>query len=367
VIPALEILDWSGFLARPQLPSPGPEILEQFRDLPILITGAGGSIGTALAIRLAAVTSRLVLLESSESHLFALQRHFTESQSASSPVFVLGSVSDCGLLDEILSLHVPQLIFHAAAFKHVPLMEEQPLAAIDNNIFATKSLVAAASTHGAKIVLLSTDKAVAPASVMGATKRVAEQVVLAAGGKVIRLGNVLASRDSVAEIFARQISAGGPLIVTDLEAQRYFLTLTEAVDLLIAAAAEPQPATLLVPDMHAPHFIADLARFMASSLAPGRKIQIEFASLRPGDKQSEQLWSQVESARPTNFKGLLSIDSPQPINSDLRPNMAKLRSAVDARDSSAALTTLCKLVPDYTPSHAVLSIRNRLALQVPRG
>jgi FlaA1/EpsC-like NDP-sugar epimerase len=366
VIPTPGTLDWSGFLARPQLPSPGEEILEQFRDLPILITGAGGSIGTALALRLAPFTSQLVLLESSESHLFALRREFAESQPASSATFVLGSVSESGLLDEIFSLHLPRLVFHAAAFKHVPLLEEHPVAAIDNNIFATKSLAAIASAHGARIILVSTDKAVAPASVMGATKRVAEEVVLAAGGKALRLGNVLASRDSVAELFARQIATGGPLIVTDPRAQRFFLTLSEAIGLLLACAAESQTAALFVPDLSAPHFIADLARFMARSFAPRRKIQIEFASLRPGDKRSEQLWSEVENVKPTSFNGLLSVDSPRHSDSDLRTKLTKLRYAVDARDSSAAIALLCELVPDYTPSQTVLSIRSAVALQAPR-
>ena len=238
VIPSLEALDWHEFLARPPLPSPTNEVLNAIEGQPILITGAGGSIGSALAMRLAEFATSLILLEASETHLFALQNQFAESAAAAAPVTVLGSIDDSSLLDEIFFVHAPRLLFHAAAFKHVPLMEEQPLAAIANNIFGTATLCEAASRHNARIVLLSTDKAVEPASVMGATKRVAERIVLAAGGTVLRLGNVLASRDSVAESFARQIAAGGPLAVTDPAARRYFLTLEEAVSLLIFASAE---------------------------------------------------------------------------------------------------------------------------------
>jgi FlaA1/EpsC-like NDP-sugar epimerase len=244
-------------------------------------------------------------------------------------------------------------------------MEEQPLAAIDNNIFATATLVAVASAHGARLILLSTDKSVEPSSVMGATKRVAEQTVLAAGGRVLRLGNVLASRDSVAELFIRQIAAGGPLTITDPGAQRYFLSLPEAVDLLIATVAESGPSLLFVPNLTAPQFIVDLARFMARSLAPAREIQIEFTSLRPGDKETEQLWSPAENVKPASFRSLLTVDSPQLSNSDLRTLLAQLRSAVDGRDISAALAILCTLVPDYTPSRTVLSLHAGQTTQAP--
>jgi FlaA1/EpsC-like NDP-sugar epimerase len=356
VIPSLEALDWNGFLARPQLPSAPPQALENLCRQPILITGAGGSIGSALALRLAPQAQRLVLLESSESHLFALQRQWSESAASPSATFVLGDIADTALLDEIFSLHAPRLVFHAAAFKHVPLMEEQPLAAIANNIYGTLSLVTAASAHRARVVLLSTDKAVEPASVMGATKRVAEQIALAAGGTVLRLGNVLASRDSVAELFANQIAAFAPLSITDPAARRYFLTLGEAVELLLSAAAEPDPPVLLAPDLPTPQFIADLARFMARNLAPGRELPIHFTRPRAGDKESEQLWASNEKAGPAKMNGLRRIDSPLLDAGPLRGMLANLRTALDAREIPAALDCLCALVPDYSPSRTVLAL-----------
>ena len=370
VISPLNDLNWRSFLGRPPLSSPPPDGIEALRQQPILITGAGGSIGSALALRLAALApSMLVLLEASESNLYALQRDWAELQTAnpraSCPMApVLGSVADQPLLDEIFALHAPLIVFHAAAFKHVPLMEEQPLAAISNNVFATQTLTETATAHGARVVLLSTDKAVQPASVMGATKRVAEQTVLSAGGTVLRLANVLASRDSVAEVFTRQIAQGGPVTVTDPAARRYFVTLDEAVNLLLIAAAHPKPGTLLAPVLPATHFIADLARFMVRELAPSREIPIAFTGLRPGDKETEELWPSGAATFPTNLAGVVCVETPLLSAPQLAARLASLRQAIELRDLDAALTQLRRLVPDYTPSQALLALSRQSAQRV---
>ena len=421
MIPHLHTIYWRGFLARPPLPSPPHDVLDAVRNQPVLITGAGGSIGSALALRMAALAPpKLILLEASESHLYRLESQWAAAAAANSGVAaqvtpILGSAADRALLDEIFSIHAPRIVFHAAAFKHVPLMEEQPLAAIQNNIFATEILVHAAAAHGARVVLLSTDKAVEPASVMGATKRVAEQIVLAHGGTVLRLGNVLASRASVAEVFARQIFLGGPLTVTDPAARRYFLTVDEAVNLLLFAAAlnpgapsfrafcervgdddtssqplphapgapsirafgewvgddetssQPlphSPSALLAPSLPSPHLILDLARFMARALAPKRKIAIDFIGLRPGDKENEQLWATSESAHPAGDSGMVFIHSAQPSAADLHRAFAPLRAATEARDLAAAIAQLCALVPDYTPGRAVLELARQSESQI---
>jgi FlaA1/EpsC-like NDP-sugar epimerase len=355
VISTLESIDWSRFLARASLPSPGPEALQALRGQSILVTGAGGSIGSALAARLAELEpSRLVLLEASESHLFTLERAWADTGMASRVTMVLGSACDAPLLDEISSVYQPSLVFHAAAHKHVPLLEGQPLAAIANNVFGTLDLTRAA--RGARMVLLSTDKAVEPAAVLGATKRVAEQIVLDVGGTVLRLGNVLASSGSVAEVFARQIGEGGPLCVTDPAARRYFLTLEEAVNLLLAVALEPSGRTLFAPRIVEPHYVADLAQFMAKELAPGREIAIEFTHPRPGDKETERLWSGTESAKPADDVGLVAIES-QPVGSErLRSGLAALHATLEVRDISAAIAQMCVLVPEYTPSAALLEL-----------
>jgi FlaA1/EpsC-like NDP-sugar epimerase len=356
----LETLDWHGFLARPHVPAPLPEALRCLAGTRILITGAGGSIGAALALRLAALApARLILLEASESHLFALQNAFVLHASKVPVAFALGGIADAALIDELFDRHAPQLVVHAAAFKHVPLLEEQPLAAIANNVFGTRALAEAAARHGARLVLLSTDKAVAPASVMGATKRIAEQIVLARSGTALRLGNVLASRDSVAEVFAAELAADRPLTVTDPAARRYFLTIDEAVNLLLAAAFE-EPG-LFAAVLEEPHYIADLARFLAAQLAPNRSVAIEFSHLRSGDKETEQFWSSRESARPAQATGLLTIDSPQP--EQLDDALDALRAALAARDTASALAGLACLVPDFTPSTALLALAQQHAAE----
>jgi FlaA1/EpsC-like NDP-sugar epimerase len=327
---------------------------------PILITGAGGSIGSALALRLASAGARIILLEASENSLYDLQQNLAAVSSTLD--FYLGSVSDRSLLDEILSLHRPRLVFHAAAHKHVPLMEDQPLAAIANNVLATEALVA--SVPNARVVLVSTDKAVTPTSMMGATKRLAEQIVLASGGTVLRLGNVLASRGSVTELFARQIAAGRPLTVTDPAARRYFLTITEAVELLLAAASEPQAPALLAPLLPQPHYIADLARFMAGMLAPDRSVAIEFTSLRPGDKECEQPWSQAEIPHPSATTSLVRLHSQLPERSQFQSLLATLHRALQSRDLSNALAAMRALVPDYNPGATILAQCSSTASQV---
>jgi FlaA1/EpsC-like NDP-sugar epimerase len=365
VLSSLQNLDWRGFLARLWLPSPPPEALDALTQQPILITGAGGSIGSALALRMGALLPpKLVLLEASESNLYALERDWAAAGVATPRSLILGSTADGALLEEIFSAHAPRIVFHAAAFKHVPLMEEQPLAAIDNNIFATETLVRRAAIHGARVVLLSTDKAVQPASVMGATKRVAEQMVLSSGGTVLRLGNVLASRNSVAEVFVRQIAQGGPITITDSAARRYFLTLDEAVNLLLTAAAYSEQSTLLAPVLPATHSIVDLARFMVHELAPSREIAIDFIGNRPGDKETEELWSAADQTSTAGLEGMVVVETALPAAPQLAAGLASLRTALHARDLGDALTHLRALVPDYTPSHAVLTLAQQCGLRV---
>lgn len=349
-------LDWRSFLARPRLPSPSVDVLDALYRKSILVTGAGGSIGSALAKRLADLgPPALLLLDSSESRLYKLQQSWAAGGIPGSITPVLGNICDQALLDEVFSVHSPRLAFHTAAVKQVALLEEQPLAAIRNNVFGTLALTRAASAHGTRVILVSTDKAVQPTSVMGATKRLGELIVLACGGAVLRLGNVLATRDSVTETFALQLAMGRPLTITDPAARRFFLTLDEAVNLLLIAAAEPAPA-LLVPELAEPTFITDLAHFMAHHLAPDRVVDLDFTAPRPGDKDPDRFWSPQESARPAIHAGLLSIQPPARPLEQLEPLLNALRIAADARDLPAALSHLCSLVPEYTPSPAVAAL-----------
>lgn len=359
-----ELLDWRGFLARPPLPEPPRKILDDLAHSPALITGAGGSIGSALAIRLArAGHPGLVLLDSSESSLVELQHllrsrqpirrnRSASSRSSGEPTLHLGDARDAGALGELFARHRPQIVFHAAAYKHVPFLEEHPLAAISNNIFATEVVAGAAAEHHAHVVLLSTDKAVEPASVMGATKRVAEEIVLAHGGAVLRLGNVLGSSGSVSEVFARQIANGEALTVTHPDARRYFLTLDEAVNLLLFASADRDRGSILVPDLPNQHSVAELAAFMARALAPEREIPVEFIGLRPGDKLEERLWSSSEHARPLAAGGLLLIQAAQPDPARFACRLAALQASVRVGDLAAALADVSALVPGFRPGRA---------------
>ncbi len=345
--------------------SPPLEVLDALYEFPILITGAGGSIGSALALRLATLgPPMLLLLEASESHLYNLQCDWRDAGPAGPMAPILGSVTDQRLLEEVFAAHAPRIVLHTAAFKHVPMLEEHPLAAIANNIFGTLTLATSAVAHGARLVLLSTDKAVEPASIMGATKRVAEQIVQVAGGTVLRLGNVLGTRGCVAEVFARQIARGGPITVTDPNARRYFITVDEAVNMLLIAAARTVPSALLAPVLPASHSIVDLANFMVNELAPESEIPIEFTGTRPGDKDFERMWPEGEKLRPVHVGEMVSVQTPTLPEDQLEDELRVLRGAVDTRDLASALASLGRLVPSYKPSHTVMALSRQYGPRV---
>jgi FlaA1/EpsC-like NDP-sugar epimerase len=347
-------LDWGLFLARPRLPSPSLEVLDTLYRQSMLVTGAGGSVGSALVLRLGAVGPSLLLaLDSAESRLYKLQLDWAAHGIPGAFTNILGNVSDRTLLDEVFTVRQPRIVFHTAAFKSVALLEQQPLAAIQNNVFGTLTLTQAAAAHGARMVLVSTSKAVEPCSIMGVTKRLSEQIVLAHGGVVLRNGNVLGTRDSVTETFAAQIARGRALTVTDPAARRCFLTLDEAVNLLLIAAAEKDIPALMAPELPPAQFVSDLARFMAARLDPGTAHEIDFIGARPGDKQEERLWSSLESPRPALHPGLLTIRTEVPSIADLERNLEQLRDAVNARDLVSAVEQLRAIVPEYSPSHSV--------------
>ena len=362
VIASLDCIDWRDFLQRPLLPHSLLELPAAFADAPILITGAGGSIGSALSLLLAqSVASHIVLLDADENHLYRLQQALSEVKTTAHMTLVLGSAGDPSILDPLFSAHHPHIIFHAAAHKHVPLLEQQPFAAIANNVLATEMLLSVAARHDARVVLLSTDKAVQPASVMGATKRVAETMVLHHNGIVLRLANVLASSGGVTEIFARQALSGSPLTVTDPSARRYFLTLPEAVHLLLAAgciAARNKTPALLIPDLAVDHSIVALAVFLARILAPDQEPELQFTGLRPGEKLVERLWDDSERMSHAT-DGLLTLHTPG--SSSLANHLVSLRTAHCEHDLAAALVHLRALAPGFLPSETVQALAHKSA------
>jgi FlaA1/EpsC-like NDP-sugar epimerase len=276
----------------------------------VLVTGAGGSIGSELCRQIARVNpSRLVLVDHSEANLFEIERELVGERHVLTTVSVLADCKDEERMREVFADHAPEVVFHAAAYKHVALMENNPIEAVRNNAIATRTLTSVAGDHGvAAFVLISTDKAVAPATVMGASKALAEWAVEAANARypdtafcAVRFGNVLGSSGSVVPIFRRQIAAGGPVTVTDPEMTRFFMTIPEAVQLVIRSGSLAQGGEVYALEMGEPVRIMDLAIQMIefSGLKPHTDIAIEIIGPRPGEKLHEQLFNAYERPEPT--------------------------------------------------------------------
>jgi len=274
----------------------------------VLVTGAAGSIGSELCRQLARFSpSSLVLLDRNESGLFWLERELAETHPAAKGRFpvVLGDITDAARVREVLAVHAPALVFHAAAYKHVPIVEANPGEAEKNNVHGTRVVADASEAAGVEtFVLISTDKAVNPACAMGATKRRAERLLLEssrAGARTrfvsVRFGNVLGSAGSVVPVFQQQIARGGPVTVTHADMKRFFMTIPEAVQLVLQAAEMGRGGEIFVLDMGEPVRIMDLARDMIrlSGFTPGEDIEIEVTGVRPGEKLEEELSSQGES------------------------------------------------------------------------
>ncbi|MGE5572164.1 MAG: polysaccharide biosynthesis protein [Bacteroidota bacterium] len=270
----------------------------------VLVTGAGGSIGQELCRQVARFRPEsLVLLGHAENDIYDIDLELRETHPDLHVVPVIGDIRDAARMEAVFDLHRPDVVFHAAAHKHVPLMEMHPEEAINNNVFGTWNVAMAADRHGAsRFVLISTDKAVNPVSIMGSTKRAAELLIQALDRHsktrfmAVRFGNVLGSRGSVIPLFKRQIAAGGPITVTHPDMVRYFMTIPEAVQLVIQAAAMGEGGEVFVLDMGDPVRIADLARDLVrlSGLDPDRDIEIRFTGVRPGEKLFEELLTAEE-------------------------------------------------------------------------
>lgn len=322
----------------------------------VLVTGAGGYIGSALVKAIAGAGPRcVVLLDSSEHNLFEIQRHMEMGQVPHHAL--LGSVDDPDFLDETFSRFHPEIIYHAAAFKHVPLLELNPIAAVRNNAIGTWALAQAAVRHGtSKLVLISTDKAVKPHSVMGVSKRIAELAVVALSGpacrmNAIRLGNVIGSGGSVVPVFLKQIAEGTPLTVTHPDASRWFLTLRDTVDAILAGGAAACEGRILLPELGEPVRIAELAGFLIH--AAGKEIPIRFTGLRPGDKLTEELL--YENERKDGFVAgpFEVLKTPKLSPAELEDVMERLSGCIARRDVCGLIEALTFVVPEYVASELV--------------
>ncbi len=326
----------------------------------VLVTGAGGTIGSELARQVAAlVPARLVLLDNGEHALYGIDLELGERFPELARSAVLGDVRDPGRLAAVFDRERPELVFHAAAFKHVPLNEQNPNEAVLTNALGTKAVADACLEYGAAVmVLISTDKAVEPSSVMGASKRLAEmscQALADAPGPtrfvIVRFGNVLGSTGSVVPLFERQLARGGPLTVTDPEITRYFMTTREAVELVLQASAIPveQAEGIFVLDMGEPVRIQDLARQMIrlAGFRPDKDVAITFTGLRPGEKLHERLFGDQEELVETRYEGILLTTPAAPDRAALESELQALAAAARARNTDDTLTRLAALVPDY--------------------
>src|SRR4051812_28483796 len=288
----------------------------------VLVTGAGGSIGSELCRQIARVgPTRLILLDHAEDNLFEIQRELVEDRHALNTVSVLADCKEEERMREVFADHRPAVVFHAAAYKHVGLMESNPIEAVRNNSLATRVMARVSGDSGVRtFVLVSTDKAVEPATVMGASKALAEWAVEAADARFpetrfasVRFGNVLGSSGSVVPIFRRQIAAGGPVTVTDPAMTRYFMTIPEAVQLVIRAGSLATGGEVFVLEMGEAVSILELAKDMIrlSGLQPGRDIAIEVVGRRPGEKLHEELFNPYEPPQPTPAQRILRAERPR--------------------------------------------------------
>ena len=326
----------------------------------ILVTGAGGSIGSEICRQITRFKPKsMILLGHGENSIFEIEQELKRRHPGQHTVAVIADVRDEHRIDRVFEQYKPDVVFHAAAHKHVPLMEANPEEALTNNVFGTRNVARAADRHGAKrFVMISTDKAVNPVSVMGMSKRVAEMVVQAIGSTsqtkfmAVRFGNVLGSRGSVVPMFRKQIAEGGPVTVTHPDMTRYFMTIPEAVQLVIQAGAMGKGGEVFVLDMGEPIKITRLAEeiIRLSGMEPGKDMEIVYTGVRPGEKLFEEILTTEEVATSTKHKKIFVAKDAEPDVETLRATMREIAAAVDGgagaeygRELLAALIGACEV------------------------
>jgi FlaA1/EpsC-like NDP-sugar epimerase len=325
--------------------------LAYLRGKRVLVTGAGGSIGSELCLQLlSGGAARLYLFGHGENSIYQIDRELRLLQEEgvgekAALVPVIGDLKDADYMDYILGHLKADAVFHTAAYKHVPMMEENAVAAVENNLLGTENLIRSARNQGVRrFVHVTTDKAVEPVSIYGASKYLCERLVLAAAREdqnrgihfmVVRFGNVLGSRGSIVPLFQRQIEKGGPLTVTHPEMRRWFMTIPEACSLVLKAGGVGENGGLYLLDMGEPVRIRDMAEQMIRfyGFEPETDIKIEYVGLRPGERLVERLWSDDEEPRPTEYKRILRVDEKKP-----RP--------LKIRDLLEQIKPICRLDPE---------------------
>ncbi|MCK2168231.1 polysaccharide biosynthesis protein [Thalassospira xiamenensis] len=356
-------------LGRPQARLDRDKVRQMIVGRRVLVTGAGGSIGSELVRQIAAYgPANITLLDAGEYNLYAIDMEMAEKYPDLPRESILGDVRDRLRIDQVFAAQKPEIVFHAAAYKHVPLVEHNPNEGILTNTLGTRNVAEACRAAGVEtMVLISTDKAVNPANVMGASKRLAECYCQALetlpsdqrGGTrfvTVRFGNVLGSTGSVVPLFRRQLEAGGPLTVTHEGITRYFMTIAEAVELVLQAAelgkhGVTEGGKIFVLDMGRPVKIIDLARQMIllSGLRPGKDIDIKVTGLRPGEKLYEELFHDGEPPEPTETDGVM-LAAPRVVDYALiKQVFDELGESAASRDTHKTLELMSRLVPEFQP------------------
>ncbi|MBB6414250.1 polysaccharide biosynthesis protein [Mesorhizobium sangaii] len=358
-------------LHRPPVTLDAPKIASMIEGRTVMITGAGGSIGSELARQVAALNPRgLILVDASEHLLYSIETELTGTRPSLELHAALCNVREKDAVNKIVAAHRPEVLFHAAALKHVPIVEAQPLEGLFTNAIGTRNVAEAAlRANVSTMIMVSTDKAVNPASVMGATKRMAEMFCQAMdldsavnGTRfvTVRFGNVLGSAGSVVPLFEKQIRAGGPVTVTHPEMERFFMTISEACLLVLQAAAhsrerQQERGRIYVLDMGSPVKIVDLARNLIrlSGHRPDTDIQIVYTGLRPGEKLCEELFDDKETLSGTGASGILAA-SPRSIEGALIVRIFdEMKRRIDAQDLPGALRLLKSTVGEFIPGSEI--------------
>ena len=361
-ISAIREVSYQDLLGREFIKLDEEKIGAYLKGKSVLITGAGGSIGSELCRQICRFKpDKIVLFERAESPLHEIELELQQTFKEVNVVSVLADVQDQNHLEKVLEKNIPQIVFHAAAYKHVPMLELQPWKAIDNNVAGTKNLIEKAVKYNVdRFVFVSTDKAVRPANVMGASKRLAEMLVQSQNGcglsdtkfMIVRFGNVVGSVGSVVPLFKKQIQKGGPVTVTHPEVTRFFMTIPESCQLILQAGAMGKGGEIFILDMGTPIKIDDMARDLIrfSGFEPDADIEIEYIGLRPGEKLYEELITDGENIIPTRHDKIMvlkGIECDLPLLNGVIDELAYLASEQDAQKIKLKLK---EIVPEYDPT-----------------